>query len=133
MSDQYQREIEEILKDAEVDAPAPKRLKGLSFPRLVWLQIRQSLGGKAWSISPGRVILIALSLILAWAILRPAIPGMAGYLAWTGLLLFIIGYGMIFVRPPKGPGRMWRGQPLDDMPNNPIESWWDRLRRRLKK
>ena len=65
-------------------------------------------------------MLIAVSLMVAALIVRVA-P-----LAWGGLLLFIIGYGMFFVRPPKVENR-WRGQVVDRE-----DSWWDRLRRKLK-
>ena len=132
--EQYQKEIEEILKKADVESPAPRNLAKLSFGRLIWLQIRQALGGKTWSLSPGRIILASVLLILTWVVLRPILPNIAGYLAWAGLLIFIIGYGLFFIKPPKGNlEKRWRGQPLDDMPSGPEESWLDRIRRKLKK
>ena len=99
--EQYQKEIEEILEKADVKSPAPRNLAKLSFWRLIWLQIRQSLGGKTWSLSPGRIILASVLLILTWVVLRPILPSLAGYLAWAGLLIFIIGYGLFFIKPPK--------------------------------
>ena len=50
-----------------------------------------------------------------------------GIMAWGGLVLFIVGYAMFFIRPRKFEKR-WRGQPIDDSG----EKFWDRLRRRGK-
>ena len=117
MSDRYEREIEDILKRAgDFGEPSPpKRASGreYSFRKLVWVYIRQSLGGRMWSFSPGRVMLIGFVLLLSTLIVRPFAAGAIGYLAWAGLLLCIVGYGLILARPPKMDKR-WRGQPLDD-------------------
>ena len=122
MSERYQREIEEILRQTgDLKTPRPPRKPRRNFWRLVRLYIGQSLGGRGWSLSPGRVMLIAVSLLLAALIIK--IP----LLAWAGLLLFIVGYGMFFVKPPKTEKR-WRGQPLDIR----RDSLWDRLRRKLR-
>ena len=126
MSQRYKREIEEILKQAGELSPSQTRRKPRqNFRRLIWLYVSQSLGGKNWSISPGRVMLAAVSLLLAALILRAVIPGAVVPLAWVGLLLFIVGYGMFFIKPPKIEKR-WRGQPLEE----PGDSWWDRIRRK---
>ena len=126
MSNRYQREIEEILKQAGEMEPAGRdRRPRQSIWRLIWTYIVQSLGGRGWSISPGRIMLVAGSLLLSALIVRAVVPGLVAPLAWAGLLLFIVGYAMIFVRPVKIEKR-WRGQPLEDAG----ESWWDRIRRR---
>ena len=126
MSQRYQREIEEILK--QTGGPEPSgRGPRQNIWRLIWLYIRQSLGGKRWSLSPGRIMLIAVSLLLSALIVRALVPGLVGPLAWAGLLLFIVGYGMFFVKPPNIEKR-WRGQPLEDGG----EPWWKRVRRKLK-
>ncbi len=130
MSERYQREIEEILQEAGDLEPS-----GVSvgtkpgFWALARSYLGQSLGGKRWSLSPGRVMLVAVSLLLAALVLRSALPGVGvvGPLAWAGLLLFIVGYGLFFIKPPKIEKR-WRGQPLD----GGGESLWSRLRRRIK-
>ena len=127
MSQKYQREIEEILREAGEILPSKKR--GRSKPifwKLLWLYTRQSLGGKTWSVTPGRVMLIAISLLLLALIFSRIVPGIGGPLALAGLLLFIIGYGLFFVRPPRIEKR-WRGQPLDE----PGNSWWDKFRRKI--
>ena len=129
MSNRYQREIEEILKQAGDLGPSGRdRRPRQSFWRLLWSYVGQSLGGRGWSVSPGRIMLIAGSLLLSALIVRvivPGVPGLVAPLAWAGLLLFIVGYAMIFVKPPKIEKR-WRGQSLEDAG----ESWWDRIRRR---
>ena len=81
-----------------------------------------------WSFSPSRVMLIAVVLFLLSMVFRAAGLGIVGPLAWAGLLLFIIGYAMFFIRPKKVE-KLWRGQPIDITG----ETWWNRIRRKLKK
>jgi hypothetical protein len=126
MSQRYQKEIEDILRQAG-DLGSGGRPRGPrgGFLWLVWRYIRGSIGGKHWSITPGRVMLIAVSLLLSALIMQAAIPGLVGPLAWGGLILFIVGYAMFFIRPRRVEKR-WRGQPIDDSG----ESWWARFRRK---
>ncbi len=132
--DQYQSEIEEILRKADLDAPIPIRPKKPSFFNLTKKYVRQSLEGKAWSITPGRIVLVAVSLILLAAITRMIVPIAFGPLAWAGLLLFIIGYGMFFVKPPKDPEQRWRGQSLEDPKTpGPMTNFVDRICRKFKR
>ena len=128
MSSRYQREIEEILESAgEVAPPKPRTSRRRhGFFRLVWLYAKQSLTGGLWSITPGRVMLTGFVLLLTGVLLNAFVSGPIGYLGWAGLLVFIIGYGMVLVRPPKIEKR-WRGQLVDA----PKESWLDRVRRRI--
>jgi hypothetical protein len=133
MPEQYQSEIEEILRQADLDGPIPIRPKKTSFFSLLKQYARQSLEGKAWSITPGRIVLVAVSLILLAALTRMIVPVAFGPLAWVGLVLFIIGYAMFFIKPPKGPEQRWRGQPLDDAPSGPKTNFIGRLRRKFKR
>ncbi len=134
MPDQYQNEIEEILKQAgESPTPPVERQPRPGLWRLLRQYFRQSMGGRGWSISPGRVMLTAVSLLLAALVLRMFVPGVVGPLALAGLLLFIVGYGMFFVSPRKGPEKKWRGQLIEDPSENALSVWWERFRRRLKK
>ena len=129
MSDKYKREIEEILKQAgEIAVPEKKRQPKTSLWRLIWRNITRSLGGKMWSLSPSRVMLIAVVLFLLSMVFRATGLGIVGPLAWAGLLLFIIGYAMFFIRPKKVE-KLWRGQPIDITG----ETLWNRIRRKLKK
>lgn len=131
--EQYKAEIEEILRKADLDAPTPIRPKKASFFNLLAQYARQSLEGKAWSITPGRIVLVAVSLLLVAALTRVIVPGFFGPLAWAGLLVFIIGYAMFFIKPPKAPEPRWRGQPLDDEPRGPKIGLIGRIRRKLGK
>ena len=90
MPERYQREIEDILRQAgDLGAGKGKGGPARSFPRLVWLHIAQSLRGKPWSFSPGRVMLTAAMLLLSALVFSAMVPGIAGPLAWAGLVLFI--------------------------------------------
>lgn len=133
MPDQYQKEIEDILKKAEAEAPLPSGNSRRSLRGMVWQYIRQSLNTKAWGVSPGRIMLAALALLLAGLVLRYMIPAL-GYLMWVSLVVFIIGYGMVFLRPSKSPldRKMWRGRYIDDERDGG-SSWWQGLKRRFRK
>ena len=131
MPSRYQREIEDILEKAgEAGSKRPPRRPSdrRSFRKLVWLYVRQSLSGNLLSISPGRIMLLGFVLLLSFLLVRPFSAGVAGMLAWAGLIIFIVGYGMVLVRPPKIEKR-WRGQSVEMEP--PGGSWLDRIRRRI--
>ena len=123
--------MERIARKAELSGPPHIRHK--TPHSLGWLMqyARQSLDGKAFSITHGRVVLVAVSLLLVAAITRLVVPSAFGFLAWAGLILFIVGYALFFIKPPKGPERHWRGQPLDDAPTGPRATWIDRIRRKF--
>ncbi len=133
MSSKYQREIEEILQNADDIGGGERRSKrpssnnNIGFFRLVRMYVRQSLGGRFWSISPGRVMLVGFVLILSTLLVRPFVGGVAGWLGWAGLLMFIVGYGMVLVRPPKVQ-KKWRGEPIED-----DSSWLDKIRRKISR
>ena len=77
-------------------------------------------------------MLIAFVLLLAALVLNSAAPsfGITGLVAWSGLILLIVGYAMFFIRPKpiKPIEKRWRGQKIEL--NG--ESWWERLRRKKK-
>ena len=132
VSSKYQREIEEILQKAGDigGGRKPKSAssgKSIGFFRLVWLYVRQSLGGRFWSISPGRVMLLGFVLLLSALLVIPLVGGRAGLLGWAGLIIFIIGYGMVLVRPPKVQ-KKWRGEPIEEE-----SSWLDKIRRKINR
>ncbi len=135
MPDQYQKEIEDILKKAEAEAPLPSGKSRDSLRGMVWQYARQSLNTKAWGVSPGKIMLAALAILLAAFLLRPFVPGMFGLLAWAGLIIFIVAYGMVFLRPSKSPvdRKMWRGRYIDGETGESGGSWWSGLKRRFKK
>lgn len=126
MPERYQREIEEILKQSgDLGSNEPKRSDQQSIWRLMLRSLGRFLGGRTWSISPGRVMLAAVVLLLLAFVLRFSASGLVAPLAWAGLLLFIVGYAMFFLRPPRIEKR-WRGRSMEE------DSWWDRFRKKLK-
>lgn len=121
MSERYQREIEEILKEV-VQKPAkkPRRHRGFR-PRLA-----NPFRGLTTAITPGKLLMTSVALLLTALLVRRVAPGLVGLLFWAGLLLFIAAYAFFFVRWGSGPKRRWRGRPLDDdVPR--YTSWWRRL------
>tara|TARA_B100001013_G_C24494122_1_gene396459 strand:+ start:192 stop:548 length:357 start_codon:yes stop_codon:yes gene_type:complete len=118
MPDRYKSEIEEILQQVGELRSVPKQSnRFLKILKFVYLHFIASLGGKSLAITPGRILLGSLLLFLMAIVLQ------VGFLAWSGLILFIIAYAMFFIRPPKIEKR-WRGQIIDDGSN----SWWDRFK-----
>ena len=137
MPDQYQREIEDILKKAEAQVPLPKpQSSRQSLRSLVWRYARQSMSSSDWPISPGKLMLTAVALLLVAAVLRAMLPMVFGPLAWAALVVFIIAYAMFFIKPSKrasGDARstrkMWRGNYIDDEPESAADSLKDKVRR----
>ena len=132
MSSRYQREIEDILQKSGglgSESPAPE-VRRRSLRRLVWLYVKESLSGSLLSVTPGRVMLIGFVLLLSTLLVRPFVAGVSGYLAWGGLLLFIVGYGMVLARPPKLEKR-WREQPIEYYGSG--RGWLGRIRRKFRR
>ena len=141
MSSRYEREIEDILKKAGGFGSDPgggggrKKPRSRNVVRLSWLYVRQSLSGKPWSVSPGRVMLIGFALLLSTLLVMPFVDGVAGYLAWAGLLLCVIGYGMFLARPSSGGvEKRWRGRSVEAAERRSrLMSALDRVRRRFSR
>lgn len=132
MPQKYQKEIEEILQqagDLGLSEP-PKPRRKLSFRRLAWDYFKQSIGGSAFSVTPGRIMLGAVLILLAALVLNLATPGfgIVGLLAWLGFILFIVGYAMFFIKP-KPVQKRWRGDVIEYQQG---ESLWDKLRGRFR-
>lgn len=132
MSDRYKKEIEEILQRVEeARSPdsqpqerrqGPKAHKLNPLARLSWL-----LGFLA--ISPGKLMIAGVSLLLIALLLGVVGPGWAGRLVWAGLALFVFAYILFFVRPSPGSyEKRWRGRPLEDR-----TLFWRRVRRWFKR
>ena len=123
-----EREIEEILRQAgETAPPASHSPKKVGLRRLIWSHVKQSFAGKPLSISPGRAMLAAVLLLLAALVLNSVGFGPVAFVALAGLILFIVAYGMFFIRPPKAQKR-WRGQVIQ-IEEESSRPWWDRFRR----
>lgn len=123
MSDRYKREIEDILRQSGELGSGKGGRRRRSLLGLVWQQVVQSLSGKALSITPGRVILTAVVLFVLALMAGSLTAGLAPLLGFAGLILFIVGYAMFFIKPPQTEKR-WRGQPIKYG-----GSWWSRFRR----
>ena len=110
MARRYEREIEDILKQAGEIGPGPiRRRRG--FLALLRSYAARALGGRTWSVTPGRVMLTAGALLLIGLLMPAFVQGSIwAPMAWAGLVLFIIGYAMFFIRPRKTEKR-WRGRP----------------------
>ena len=122
MSKKYEKEVEEILEQAGVSpgrAPTPRR--GPGFWKLLWMYAGKALGGRTWAITPGRVMIAAVVVLLLALVLRAGpIMGL------IGLLLFIVAYAMFFMRPRNRVQKRWRGRPVEE----DDADWWDRIRGR---
>jgi protein-S-isoprenylcysteine O-methyltransferase Ste14 len=130
MPKKYQREIEEILQQAGDigTGDGPSRPPKQGFVSLIWNYFRQSIGGSALSITPGRVMLGAVFILLAALVLNVTTgSSLGGLLAWLGFILFIVGYAMFFIKPKQFEKR-WRG----DVIQYQGESLWSRIRKKLQ-
>ncbi len=135
MSDKYIRQIEEILKESERSGgksvadgvEEPPKASGL-LSRLGRLRI-------ILRVSPNKVVLAGIILIVVSFVLYNAF----NYLfvenfkfllpIWAGLILFVIVYGLLFVKPGSEE-KQWRGRMLDD---GIQPSKWERLRRWIER
>ncbi len=128
MSEKYKREIEEILEKTEIDwkpAKAKKRNRIIKAPQL---PLGQLFSGKSVRVSPSKLMVAGVSLLLV-ALILGAINQFSiavGPLIWVGLAMFILAYALFFVRPSSGTGyeKRWRGRPIDN-----DESLWQKVRR----
>ena len=129
MSEKYQKEIEDLLDNISSfpQRRAKKRQQGLFSA--VLRGVGKFLGGRGWSISPGRIMLGAVILLLMAWWFTTMLPGIAGLVAWVAVILFILGYALFFINPRSSYEKRWRGEPLEQSPS----PWWARFRRRAKR
>ena len=129
MAERYQREIEEILEKAGDARPKGSRSHGpkRSSLALIGSVLGSALGGKKLSLSPGRLMLIAVVLLLTALVLQASSAGFVAPLLLVGFILFIVAYGMFFVKPWPTSAKRWRGRVVEYE-----ESWLQRVRRRLR-
>ena len=127
MKERYRREIEDILTniDAENDGNsllACEKPEGVSEAEAGFLS--QAIK----NIRPGKIILASLILLLIALLLGPSFPSFLGSLmAWAAVVIFILGYALIFIRSEKKYEKRWRGEPIDE----PKISFLERLRRKI--
>ena len=132
MSNKYEKEIEEILKQAEDVLPKDRSEPSTKEPSNPGSNpLRRLTGGRGLKISAGKLMLVSFALLLLAMILGASGVGKVVYLVIAGLILFVIAYALFFVRPgggsPSGYEKRWRGRVIEDSP-----SLWDRLKRWLR-
>ena len=124
MPERFQQEIEEILEQTEAQAP-PSR------PKRARQQKADSPSGAGGFITPGRMIIAAVILLLTFALIFDGT--LATAFLWAGLVVGVLGYAFFFVRADRADNKLhWRGKPVeyDSPPSGP--SFWDKLRRRFR-
>ncbi len=142
MPEKYQDEIEEILKGIEEEGPAVLSrnsqpiLDDLPRPRSDALSRgidRDPNRGEPssrsrfrWqSVTPGKVALASLALLLLGFLLRSA---GGGWLVWAGMLGLAAAYLLFFVRPRQvNQDKRWRGRAVESQGPSP----WRKFRRWL--
>ena len=134
MSDKYQKEIEEILKNAGEVAPdesVREKEKPLEDrPRAVRQASRSNKApasysprGRWPSITPGKILMTGLIVFIVTVLLQLWV------LIWLGLALLVVGYLLFFVSPRNvSIEKRWRGESIENAPESP----WDRFKRWMK-
>ena len=133
MSEKYKDQIEEILKRSDEVLGQEGSQAARSKPRTsgkITIPLGRLMGGRGLKLSAGKLMLTSFALLLLALVLGATKVGGVVYLVAAGLILFVIAYGLFFIRP--GPSssyeKRWRGRVIvDDRP-----SIWDRVRRWLK-
>ena len=133
MSQQYEREIEEIIEREGgflkgQDTPRPPRRRG-SDPRG-----RSTLSRllNRFSFTPARMMLGSLALALAALLLwNSTVPFLGGLLVIAAVTLFLTSYAISFIGSSRNiPEKRWRGQVIQPPPGS---SWEDRLFRLFRR
>lgn len=128
MSERYRREIEDLLEQIEELPPQDRQGKKPSLRRALFSLIGRFLGGRGWNLSPGRIMVASIALLLIALLIKGNLPGFVGpLLAWGAVALFILGYALFFINPNQAYEKRWRGQPIEKS-----TSLWNRLLRRAK-
>ena len=141
MPEKYQDEIEEILKGIEGDGPVvPPRnsqpiLDDLPAPAPGSEADREpghsGAGPRSrWqSITPGKVALVGLALLLLGGVMGPVAGAGWSWLVWAGLVGLAAAYLLFFVRPrPVNQDKRWRGRSVESRGPSP----WQRFKGWIK-
>ena len=127
MSERFQREIEEVLNNSlgrSESSEKPDSHAG-SRPNDSSHGDQHSFGWLRGFLVPSRLFITSGGLLLTALILNVAEAGLSGIIFWFGLLLFVFGYAIYFIRSENMPERRWRGK-LVDYGSHP--TWRERLR-----
>lgn len=116
MSEKYQREIEHLLGSIQELPPKETKKNLRNFSRRLLATPGQLWDGDRMALSPGKVILSSLILILIAILFKASMPGLVAPIAWIAVVLFIAGYAMFFINPSKTYEKRWRGRPIEHEP-----------------
>ena len=123
MPEKYEREIEEILAKSSKDSKRSNANKSLL--NMLFRYLNQSVSVRNFKISPGRIMLVGICLLLLSLIIRTFAPTWTSFFAWTGLLILILGYFLFFLGSKNSsPEKRWRGRPIETK-----SKWTDRFKR----
>ena len=134
MQDKYQKEIEEILKNAgeilpeesgrEKEKPLedrPQAVRQAEAARRPTPYI--STKGRWPTVTPGKILMTGLVVFVVTALLQIWV------LIWVGLALLVFGYLLFFITPRSiSMEKRWRGESIEDVPDSP----WDRFKQWIK-
>jgi len=95
MPEKYEREIEEILAKSSKESKKARPSK--SFLNILFRYLNQSVRIRNFKISPGRIMLVGLCLLLLALIISTFASTWTSFFAWIGLLLLILGYFLFFL------------------------------------
>ena len=134
MQDKYQKEIEEILKNAgevapdesgrELEKPLEDRPRAVrQVDQASKPQPYQTPRGRWPSITPGKILMTGLVVFIITALLQIWV------LIWVGLALLVLGYLLFFITPRNiSIEKRWRGESIEHKP----QSVWDSFKRWIK-
>ncbi len=115
MPEKYQREIEEILSNVQDLRSHRANRERRGFLQACGVVLGRLVGGRNWRLSPGRIMLGSLAILLVALMLKSSMPGLVAPIVWTGIVLFILGYALFFINPPSYEKR-WRGNVIERQP-----------------
>ena len=135
MQDKYEKEIEEILKNAGEVAPeqsrsesekpledrprAARRAAEANKPEVTY----SPRSGRWPTITPGKILITGLVVFIVTVLLQIWV------LIWVGLALLVFGYLLFFITPRNiNMEKRWRGESIEETPG----SLWDRIKRWIK-
>lgn len=133
MAQRYQREIEEILDKVNEEQPAEGGTKRATGRRRE-PQPKKPPGNSSifgsFNFSPARLLVIGVLLLFAALVLNGPAPAFAAPAAWLGIGLLVTAYILFFTKPRRTVERRWRGQVIEDQPQEgPLERFWRWLTR----
>lgn len=132
MADKFIREIEDILERSESlsgsDASLDRRDNQRGSGKANSLKRLLRLSGVT-AISPKAVMIGGIIVLLGAFVLNALIPGTVPLLAWAGLALFVIAYGLLFMGSDFRYEKRWRGRLIDEERTG---SFFYRLRRWMR-